>query len=388
MKEKSKENKNTRNRNVPQNKKLEKKKAKEEKKMKRRRSKGWILFKLFLKILLVAIIIFAGVFAYKTVKNGGGLQGMLATAMGHDENTLKDLDEIKFLLLGVSGCDENYKLADTIMVCSYDPKNQKASILSVPRDTYVGKNKLKATASNKINATYRNGENIQGMLENVEEVTGLDIGNYIVIDTDALVELVDAIGGVEFDVPIDMNYDDPTQDLHINLKAGYQKLNGKQAEWLVRFRHNNDGTTYSMEYGDNDLGRMRTQREFIEETIKQTMKPENLFKLNKIAKIGFDNIQTNMTFDTIKDYIPYAVNFSAGNLRTGTLPGTPEKCNEVWIYTPNKREIALLVEELFGEEKQVTSVDENGNTITSTTQNQLHQKLIKKQRHQQRAKRK
>lgn len=296
---------------------------------------------------------FAGLFTYKMSKNGWGMQGFLATTMGHDENTLKDLDPINFLLVGISGFEKDYKLADTIMICSYNPKAQKASILSIPRDTYVGKNKQKVSASYKINSVYRNGENIDGMVEALERITELEIDNYLVIDTNVLVELVDALGGVEFNVPIDMKYDDYGQDLHIDLKAGMQKLTGKQAEGLVRFRHNNDGSTYPSEYGDNDIGRMRTQREFITQVMKQTLKPENVFKLTKIAEIGFKNITTNMTFSTIKDYIPYAVSFNTENLKTGTLPGTPELNNKVWIYSVDKKKTKTLIEELFKEEEEI-----------------------------------
>lgn len=346
-------------------KKIKKKQKKLEKKERRKKSKAWKVFKIFLILLIIALLVLGGIFAYKVVRNGGGLQGILATSMGHDEYTLKDLDKINFLLVGISGYEKDYKLADTIMVCSYDPKAQKAAILSIPRDTYVGKNKQKASASYKINSVYRNGENIEGMVESVEDITGLEIDNYLIVDTAALRQLVDAIGGVEFEVPIDMKYDDSTQNLHIDLKAGYQKLNGEQAEWLVRFRHNNDGTTYSMEYGDNDIGRMRTQREFIMATMKQTLKPENILHLTQIAGIMFDNITTNMTFDTIKDYIPYAVSFNTENLQTGTLPGTPELCNKIWIYTVNKKQTKALVEELFADEEENVQAGDT-NTINNT----------------------
>lgn len=357
----------TRKKQPPKIKKQIKQEKKEIKKQKRRKSKAWKLFRLILIIAIIILLIFAGNFIYRFIRNGGGLQGFLATAIGHNENTLKDLEPINFLVIGISGVDEDYKLADTIMICSYDPKAQKASILSIPRDTYVGKNKAKASASYKINAVYRNGENIQGMVKSIEDLVELEINNYIIIDTDALIQLVDAIGGVEFDVPIDMQYDDPTQDLHINLKAGYQKLNGQQAEWLVRFRHGNKGETYSLEYGDNDMGRMRTQREFITATLKQTMKPENLLHITKIAQIGFNNIQTNMKWEQIKDYIPYAVNFNAENLKTGVLPGIPELANGVWIYTPNKKQTDKLVEELFLNKVEEENQDQNQNTNNVTT---------------------
>ena len=352
----------------PKTKNQIKQEKKEMKKQKRRKSKAWKLFRLILILALIVLLIFAGNFIYRFIRNGGGLQGFLAAAVGHNENTLKDLDPINFLVIGISGVDEDYKLADTIMICSYDPKTQKASILSIPRDTYVGKNKVKASASYKINAVYRNGENIQGMVKSIEDLVELEINNYVIIDTDALIQLVDAIGGVEFDVPIDMQYDDPTQNLHINLKAGYQKLNGQQAEWLVRFRHGNKGETYSLEYGDNDIGRMRTQREFITATLKQTMKPENLLHITKIAQIGFNNIQTNMDWDKIKDYLPYAVNFNAENLKTGVLPGVPELTNGVWIYTPNKKQTDKLVEELFlNKEEENQDTNQTTNTITTNT---------------------
>ena len=341
------------------------KKSKEPKQEKRKKSRAWKICRLFIILIVIALLTFAGIFTYKVAKNGWGLQGFMAAAMGHDENTLKDLEPITFLLVGISGCEEDYKLADTIMVCSYNPKTQKASLLSIPRDTYVGKDKTKASASYKINSVYRNGENINGMVKAIENITGLEIDNYLIIDTDALVQLVDALGGVKFNVPINMDYDDPTQNLHIHLKAGQQTLTGDQAEGLVRFRHNNNGTTYSTEYGDNDIGRMRTQREFITEVMKQTLKPENILKINKIAEIAFNNIQTNMTFSTIKDYIPYAVSFNTENLKTGVLPGIPELCNKVYIYTVNKKQTKTIVEELFGEEEE-TLVDGNTNIINNT----------------------
>lgn len=346
------------------NKKQIKQEKKQQKKEKRKKSKAWKLFKIVMILFIIGMLILAGLFTYKVAKNGWGLQGFVAAAMGHDENTLKDLDPINFLLVGISGCEEDYKLADTIMVCSYNPKTQKASILSIPRDTYVGTNKAKASASYKINAVYRNGKNIDGMIEAIEKITELEIPNYFIVDTDALKELVDAIGGVTFNVPINMDYDDPTQNLHIHLKAGTQKLNGQQAEWLVRFRHNNNGTSYPSEYGDNDIGRMRTQREFMTEVMKQTLKPENVLKLTKIAEIAFNNINTNMTFDTVKDYIPYAVSFSTENLKTGVLPGVPEMANRVAIYTVNKKQTKTVVEELFGQEEETS--EENTNTIGDT----------------------
>ena len=115
-------------------------------------------FKIILIVIVILFLILGAIFAHKVIRNGGGLQGFMATAVGHNENTLKELEKLTFLIVGISGCEEDYKLADTIMLCSYDPKTQQASMLSIPRDTYVGKDKNKAKASYKINAVYQNGK--------------------------------------------------------------------------------------------------------------------------------------------------------------------------------------------------------------------------------------
>ena len=279
--------------NKKQNKETNKKNNKEKKKMKK--------WKKVVLIILVILLIAGSAFAYKVHKNGGGLTGMLATVAGHDENTKKELGEFKCLILGISTDQADVDLTDTIMVASYNPNTQKATLLSIPRDTYTGKNAAKATAYEKINALYSRKHRPDETLAAVNEITGLNIKYYVVVQTEALIKLVDVIGGVTFNVPINMKYDDPTQDLHIDLKAGEQVLDGDKAEQLVRFRHNNNGTSYPEEYGDNDTGRMRTQREFIMQVIKQTAKPENIFKIGEILDVAKEYVITNIDFGVAKD---------------------------------------------------------------------------------------
>jgi len=342
---------------------------------KKRKMKMW---KKILLVILLAIAIAGGVFAYKVQKNGGGMTGMLATMVGHDENTRKNLGEFKCLVLGISTDLQGSSLTDTIMVASYNPNTQKATLLSIPRDTYTGKNSAKATAYEKINALYGRKNRPDETLEAVNEITGLDIKYYAVVKTEALIELVDAIGGVTFNVPIDMKYDDPTQDLHIDLKAGEQLLDGDKAEQLVRFRHGNwdpktrTYPTYPAEYGDNDLGRMRTQREFIMQVIKQTAKVENIFKIGEILDVAKNNLITNIDFDVAKDYIPYIVEFDTANILTSTLPGTvPDlsQTNNVSIFVYNKKETKALVQELFlDRDKTEEDLEEEGNLITKKSE--------------------
>lgn len=336
-----KNNKNRNSNNVKNSKNTKNTKTKQKKKM----SVG----KKILLILLLVILIAGGVFAYKTYKNGGGLSGMLATAVGHDENTKKNLGEFKCLLLGISTDEEGALLTDTIMVASYNPNTQKATLLSIPRDTYTGNNPSRATAYEKINSVYSRNEDPQDVLDEVNEITGLNLEYYVIVKTEGFIKLVDAIGGVTFNVPIDMDYDDTSQDLHIHLKAGEQLLDGDKAEQLVRFRHNNDGTSYPEEYGDNDTGRMRTQREFIMAVVQQTAKVENIFKLGQILEVAQENVITNIDFNVAKDYIPYVVEFSIENLLTATLPGenTNKNTSGTWIFVHDEDETAALIQELF-----------------------------------------
>lgn len=350
-----------------------------EKEKKRKKKK-----KIFGKVVLLLVLIIAiagGIFAYKVHRNGGGLQGMLATMVGHDENTKKNLGEFKCLLLGISTDLEGSSLTDTIIVASYNPNTQKATLLSIPRDTYTGKNSARATAYEKINSLYGRKNRPDETLEAVNEITGLDIEYYAVVKTEALIELVDAIGGVTFNVPIDMVYDDLTQDLHINLKAGEQLLDGDKAEQLVRFRHGNwdpktkTYPTYPAEYGDNDLGRMRTQREFIMQVIKRTARVENIFKIGQILDVAKNNLITNIDFDAAKDYIPYIVEFDTANILTATLPGTvPDlsQTNNVSIFVYNKKETKNLVQELFHDrDKTEEDLEEEGNLLTEKSEIKL-----------------
>ena len=336
------------------------KNTKQKKKMKK--------WKKVLLIIFLILLIAGGVFAYRVYKNGWGLSGMLATVVGHDEYTKKDLNEFRCLVLGISTDEEGALLTDTIMVASYNPNTQKATLLSIPRDTYTGKNPKKATAYQKINSIYSRNEDPQDVLDAVNEITGLDLQYYVIIKTEGFIELVDAIGGVTFNVPIDMDYDDTSQDLHIHLKAGEQQLDGDKAEQLVRFRHNNDGTTYPEEYGNNDLGRMRTQREFIMAVIKQTAKMENIFKLGEILNVAEKNVITNVDFNVAKDYIPYAVEFNTDNLLTATLPGTTPPWNQtngVSIFVADEEETESLIQELFYDRDLEQPTEEGMENATS-----------------------
>ena len=315
---------------------------------------------IFLRIVLILILIIAiagCVFAYKVHQNGGGMEGVIKTGLGYSEEKVQTLDKIYCLLLG-----QSQNLTDTIMLASYDPKTQEAALLSIPRDTFVGDSRAYASAYDKINAVYQTG--VDNLLEDVRNLTGIDVKYYLKVDTEALKVLVDEIGGVYFDVPINMHYTDRRQGLYIDLQAGYQKLDGDKAEQVVRFRHNNDGSTYPSEYGGEDLGRMRTQRAFLEAVLEQTIENMDINTIFSFLDIAEKYVETNLDFDVIKDYVPSVLDFNMDNLETATLPGTPEYIGKFAFYTVNEDEVEEVVNKLFyGIEPEIEGNTVDGNTI-------------------------
>lgn len=310
------------------------------KKNKKKKKKKNPFLRVSILIIILIGIFFLCNFCFNRLRDAN--YNILAALLGHNEETLKNLDKLQVLILG-----ESTGMSDTIIVASYDPKTQKASLMSIPRDTFTGENKSSAKYYHKINALYNYGETPEKTVEAVNEITGLNIKHYIIVDTEALIKLVDTIGGLEFDVPIDMNYDDSTQDLHIHLKAGYQKLTGKQVEQLVRFRHNNDGSSYPFSYGNEDHGRSKTQRNVVIALAKQSLQLKNVKEISNIIDILEEYVDTNMNLDIIKDYIPYATKMDMNNINVGRLPGYDDVVNGIWFFFYDEEETKILVDELF-----------------------------------------
>lgn len=324
------------------------------KQKKANKKKKHIGLKIFI-IILIILGICGGLFAKRVHDLDGN---WLAALLGHNKDTLKNLDKLEVLIMG-----ESTGSSDTMIVCSYDPKTQQASMLSIPRDTFIGENTNRAKAGNKLNSFYSNGSKPEKTMEAINEVTGLNISKYVLIDTKALKELVDIIGEVEFDVPINMDYDDDSQQLYIHLQKGIQKLNGDKVEQLVRFRHNNNGSTYPYEYGIEDYGRMRTQRELIKTILKQTVQLKNVKEIGKIMDLAEKYIQTNMNFSELKNYIPYIVNMNIDNIQTEQLPGESKVLNGIWFFLNDKKETEEVVNRLF------RNTESNQTENTNTTSN-------------------
>ena len=122
---------------------------------------------------------------------------------------------------------------------------------------------------------------------------GIPVDFYVSVDLKGFIELIDQIGGVDFDVPEDMDYDDPYQDLHIHFKKGLQHLSGQQSMEVVRFRHNNDNTGYG---GRQDIGRIGTQQAFLKAVAQKLMKLENV---PAMAETFLKYVKTDLTLGNL-----------------------------------------------------------------------------------------
>lgn len=211
-----------------------------------------------------------------------------------------------FLLVAT---DEGGGNTDTIMVAAYDTVNQTVGVVSIPRDTLVDR------SFPKINGIYAR-EGMDGLRDAVSDLIGIPIDYYIMVDLNGFQRLVNAVDGVDFYVPCDMNYDDPTADppLHIHYTEGMTHLDGQKAMEVVRFRHNNDGSGYT------DVGRAQTQRGLIVAVAKKAL--ANPGKIGTYVDIFLENVKTDLSATDIAWLAGQAlgVDLNTG-VTTATLPG-------------------------------------------------------------------
>lgn len=211
----------------------------------------------------------------------------------------------------VVGRDRVGMNTDTIMLVTMDCNAKKINVVSIPRDTLVHVD----WSVKKVNSIY-GALGTQGLLSGIENLVGFPIDNYVIINTYAFQEVIDAIGGVNFDVPINMYYDDNEQDLHIYINAGNQWLNGYQAEQVVRFRQNNDGTGYP----NGDLGRIATQQQFVMSVAKQVLSLGNISNLPNIVDIILNNTDTDLSSGNIAFYAQEFLKMNSDSIVFNTMP--------------------------------------------------------------------
>jgi len=236
--------------------------------------------------------------------NGGETSGEKGAAEA-DGLYKRKADCWTFLLVGMDRSGGN---TDSLMLVTYDVANQSVSVGSIARDTRVDvSRKLK-----KINAAYALNGGMDGLIEEVSMTFGVPIDYYFRVNLKGFSRLINAVGGIDFDVPCSMNYDDPEQDLSIHYSKGMQHLNGQQALEVCRFRQNNDGSGYG------DGGRQETQRAVLTAVLKKAL--ANPGKIKEYVEIASENLETDLPTGNLLWFAEKALKFDTENLHLMSMP--------------------------------------------------------------------
>lgn len=301
-------------------------------------------FKKFFKIVFVFVFTFCmiAIVALGTIYmlnpdlfNGSNILGSIFNPLGGPQKPINVL---------IMGTDKVGLNTDVMLVANINPITKQIHVVSIPRDT-----KVQYKGTHKINSIYGKGK-----AELTKEVVGEIIENPIdysvVANPEGFRNIIDILGGVEVDVPRNMNYDDYDQDLHIHLKKGLQVLDGKKSEQFVRYRHG---------YVEGDLGRIEAQQIFFKALVEQKLKPQYILKADKILEQIFKYVKTDIPFDVAVKYALAAKDMPSENISFLSLPGTPKKTNGAWYFIHDTLEIEKQIKIDFSHDvtQQQTSAE-------------------------------
>lgn len=245
-------------------------------------------------LIVIAVICVVGYFAFCYWINASG---------SLIDNDPENVDQGSAIVVGgpgrregvfslfIGATDEEQLRTDSMMVVVFDTKYHRADVINIPRDTLVDCDRK--GAGRKINAAYASG--IDEMLDEVSTVIGFRPDKYVIANFDGIADIVDVIGGVDYDIPFDMSYHDTAQDLSIEFEKGYQHLDGEEVVEFLRWRHNDDGTGYD----DGDIGRVSKLQDFLVTVGGAVLSPANILKIPAIASAVFDNVDTDLTASQI-----------------------------------------------------------------------------------------
>ncbi|MFT9495568.1 LCP family protein [Anaerosolibacter sp.] len=296
--------------------------------------------KKFFKILVVAFVCFAlmmgtGLYIFlNSISSGAGSENETIP-----EDAPRGNEPVNVLIVGVDAKDAknaNGVRTDTIMVANFDPKTKAVNIISIPRDTRVIIRGHKG--QDKINHAHAYG-GIDLAMKTVKDFLGINVDYYVRIDYKALGQIVDDLGGVEVDVPMNMKYTDPYADppLKINLQKGLQVLDGGKAMQFVRFRKG---------YTDQDLGRIEAQHTFLKAVADKLLSPQTILKLPKLAKTFGTYVDTNMPASAIASYAAQAPGINMDSINMLTIPGEPKLISGIWYFIADKEKMNTMLEGL------------------------------------------
>ena len=252
------------------------------------------------------------------------------------EELLTAKDKATIMIMGVDERDDDVGRSDTLMIASIDPKTNQASLLSVPRDTRV---KIKGHGFDKVNAAYAYGKEKLSQ-DTVESLLGVNIDHYIIINTKSFKKIIDAIGGIDIDVPKRMHYEDPWDDdggLIIDFQPGMQHMDGAKAVTYVRYRDE-----------EGDLGRIRRQQDFVRACMEKLVSPAIIPKLPVVIKEVMGSIETDLSFRQLLEFAGTLKESKNNGLKTDMVPGRPLYIEGISYWIPDLNKLRMTVADTLG----------------------------------------
>ena len=252
------------------------------------------------------------------------------------EELLTAKDKATIMIMGVDERAGDVGRSDTLMVATIDPAKNEAALLSIPRDTRVA---IPKNGYDKINAAYAyGGEKLTQ--RTVEDLLGIRIDHYIIINTRAFQKIVDAIGGIDINVEKRMYYEDPWDDdggLIIDLRPGMQHMDGKTAVTYVRYRDE-----------EGDIGRVRRQQKFMRACVDAVTTPAILPRLPAIIASVIDSVKTDLSVRQLLEFAGTLKESQAKGLRTEMVPGRPLYIDEVSYWIPDMAQLRRSMVSVLG----------------------------------------
>ncbi|MBR5913481.1 MAG: LCP family protein [Selenomonadaceae bacterium] len=305
----------------------------------RTRSKSRLVLFFFLLICFVTSAVAGALLATSSIFDGKKKPPV--TQMEKDrenpsEELIKASDKATILIMGVDVREDDVGRSDTLMVATVDPHTDQTTLLSIPRDTRV---RIYGYGFDKINAAYAYGG--EPLTEKtVENLLGIDIDHYVMINVRSFVKIIDAIGGVDIYVPKRMYYEDPWDDdggLIIDLYPGRQHMDGKTAVTYVRYRDE-----------EGDIGRVKRQQQFMEACMDKVTSPEIIVHIPDIIREVMYAIDTDMSFRELLELAGTLKAAKSNGLVTDMVPGYPLYIDDVSYWIPDVEEIRFAMAEGLG----------------------------------------
>lgn len=211
----------------------------------------------------------------------------------------------------VAGLDTVSGNTDALILVTFDTTSGQISCLSIPRDTAVDVPWDLKRICSVYSTSASTGGGIEGLKTKVSQLTGVYPDYYLVADLEAVAQLVDALGGVEFDVPQDMDYDDEWQDLHIHLEEGRQVLDGEAAVGLISYRR----------YAEGDIQRIQVQQDFLGALARKCLSLESWSQVLDLAGIFTEYVETDLPTGSLLWFAQQAMGLNENDLQFFTIPG-------------------------------------------------------------------